>query len=85
MSVQALETMKKVKYIKGSARLTLDKLPGLRANRVRLDGNWEEWDFFQLVDSLRRWAERNPKTAGNPEKQYEIKTKNLVINLVNVS
>ena len=50
ISVQALETMKKLKYIKGYARLTLDKLPGIRADLVRLD----KWDFCQLVDSLRR-------------------------------
>ena len=37
---------------------------------VRPDDNWEEWDFCQLADSLRRWTERNPKTAGNPEKQF---------------
>ena len=68
ISVQALETMKKLKDNKGYVRLTLDKLPGIRADLVRLDNNWQEWDFCQLVDSLRRWTERNPKTAGNPEK-----------------
>ena len=70
ISVQALETMKKLKDIKGYVRLTLDKLPGIRADLVRLDDNWQEWDFCQLVDSLRRWTERNPKTAGNPEKNF---------------
>ena len=39
-------------------RLTLDRLPGIRADLVRLDDNWQEWDFCQLVDSLRRWTER---------------------------
>ena len=48
--------------------MTLDKLPGIRADLVRLDNNRQEWDFCQLVDSLRRWTERNPKTAGNSEK-----------------
>ena len=70
ISVQALETMKKLKDIKGYVRLTLDMLPGIRADLVRLDDNWQEWDFCQLVDSLRRWTERNPKTAGNPEKNF---------------
>ena len=51
-------------------RLTLDRLPGMRADLVRLDDNWQEWDFCQLVDSLRRWTERNAKTAGNPEKNF---------------
>ena len=39
ISVQALETMKKLKDIKGYVRLTLDKLPGIRADLVRLDDN----------------------------------------------
>ena len=62
--------MKKLKDIKGYVRLTLDMLPGIRADLVRLDDNWQEWDFCQLVDSLRKWTERNPKTAGNPEKNF---------------
>ena len=70
VSVQALETMKKLKDIKGYVRLTLAMLPGIRADLVRLDDNWQDWDFCQLVDSLRRWSERNPKTAGNPEKNF---------------
>ena len=67
ISVQALETMKKLKDVKGYVRLTLDKLPGIRVDLARLDDNWQECDFCQLVDSLSRWTERNPKTAGNPE------------------
>ena len=31
--------MKKLKDIKGYVRLTLDKLPGIRADLVRLDDN----------------------------------------------
>ena len=65
--------MKKLKDIQGYVRWTLDKLPGIRADLVRLDDNWQEWDFCELVNSLRRWTERNPKTAGNPEKTLEEK------------
>ena len=68
--MQALETMKKLKDIKVYMRLTLDKLPGIRADLIRLDDNWQEWDFCQLIDFL-RWTEMNPKTAGNPEKNLE--------------
>ena len=39
ISVQALETTKKLKDIKGYVRLTLDKLPGIRADLVRFDEN----------------------------------------------
>ena len=60
--------MKKLKDIKSNVRLTLDKLAGIRVDLVRLDYNWQKWDFCQLVDSLRIWTGRNSKTAGNPEK-----------------
>ena len=36
-SVQALETMRKLNEIKGYVRNTLDKLPGIRIDLVRLD------------------------------------------------
>ena len=42
ISLQALETMKKLKDIKGYVRLTLDKLPGTRADLVKLHDNWQE-------------------------------------------
>ena len=45
--------MKKQKDIKGYVRLTLDKLPGIRADLVRLDDNGKEWVFCLLVDSLK--------------------------------
>ena len=67
-SVQTLEAMKNLEDIKGNVRLTLDKLPGTRVDLARLDNNWQELDFLQLVDSLRIWTEQNPKTAGNLEK-----------------
>ena len=48
--------------IKRYERHTLDKLPGIRADLVRLDENWQEWGFSQLVEALRKWCERNPVT-----------------------
>ena len=68
--MQALETMKKSKDIKGYVKLTLGKLPGIEVDRVRLDDNCQEWDFCWLVDLLRIWTERNPKTAGNSEEKF---------------
>ena len=52
--------MGKEKEIRGYVRLTLDKLPDIRADLVRLDDNWQEWGFPQLVEGLRKWCERNP-------------------------
>ena len=69
-SLQPLETMKKLKDIKGYVRLTLNKMPGIRVNILRLEDNWQEWELCQLADSLRRYTDRNCKTAWNPEKNF---------------
>ena len=59
-SVQTLESMGKLHEIKGYVRATLDKLPQLRSQLVQFDENWKEWEFFDLVEALRKWTERNP-------------------------
>ena len=50
-------------------KLTLDKLPSIRADLVRLDDNWQEWDFAKQVDSLRRLTERKPKNILNNDQK----------------
>ena len=60
INVQALETMGKLIEVSGYVRLDLDKLPGIRADVVRMDDDWQEWKFPQLVEALRKWCERNP-------------------------
>ena len=60
-SVQALETMGKLKDINGYVKLTLDKLQGIRADLVRTDDDWQGWKFPQLVEALENWTCRNPK------------------------
>ena len=60
MHVQALETLKRLGEINGYVRMTLDRLPAIRSDLVRLDTNWRKWTFTELVVSLREWTERNP-------------------------
>ena len=50
----------------------MDKLPGIQTDLVRLNDNWQKWDFCQLVHSLRRWTDKNSKAAGNPEKHFRM-------------
>ena len=50
-NIQTLESMGKEKGIRGYFRLTLHKLPGIGADLVRLDDNWQEWEFPQLVEA----------------------------------
>ena len=52
-SVQALETMRKLNEIRGYVRHTLDKLPGISADLVRLDDSWQDWEFCDVVKTLR--------------------------------
>ena len=59
-NIQTLETMGKVKEINGYVRGTLDKLPSIRADLVRLDDDWQEWGFPQMLEALRKWCDRNP-------------------------
>ena len=71
ISIQALKTMNKLKKINGYVGLTLGKLPGIRVYLVRLDDNWQEWDFTTLVDSLRGWTDRNPKNTLNSDQKHK--------------
>ena len=50
-SVQALETIRKLNEIKSYVRNTLEKLPGIRADLVRLDDSWQDWGFCELVEA----------------------------------
>ena len=60
--MQALDIMGKLKEINGYVRMTLDKLPAIRADLVRIDDEWQEWDFGQFIEALRKWTGRNPTT-----------------------
>ena len=62
-SVQALEIMRKLNEINDYLRNTSDKLPGIRADLVRLDDSWQDWGFCELVEALRKWTERHSKIA----------------------
>ena len=75
-SVQALETMGKIKEINGYVRLTLDKLQGIRADLVRTDDDWQDWKFPQLVEALEKWTSRNPKPHSDDNRNHPYKHPN---------
>ena len=58
--VQALDTMGKLKEIKGNIRLTLDKLPSIKSDLVRTDDRWHDWDFEELTKEFSKWVDHNP-------------------------
>ena len=57
---QALDTTGKLKEINEYVKMTLEKLPAIHADLVRIDDDWQEWDFGQFIEALRKWAGRNP-------------------------
>ena len=71
VSTQALDSMSKLKDINGYVKITLDRLPGIRADLVRLDDDWQDWEFTQLVEALRKWTEHNPKIFVPPDKNQK--------------
>ena len=58
-NINTLDTMGKLREIKGYVRFTLDKLGGIRADSVRMGDNWQNWDFSEFIEALRKWTERN--------------------------
>ncbi|XP_066932338.1 uncharacterized protein [Clytia hemisphaerica] len=70
-SIQSLETMGKLNSIEGYARMTLDKLPGIRSDLVRLDKDWHSWNFATFVNSLSEWIARNPRTSRDDQRRDE--------------
>ena len=63
--------MNKLKEINGYVKLTLDKLPGIRADLVRIDEHCQDMIFVQFIDALRKWTTRNRKIILSPEKSFK--------------
>ena len=66
-NVKALETMGKIKEINGYVRVSLDKLPSIRADPVCLhvDDKRQEWSFPQMLEALRKWCDRDPLSSSD--------------------
>ena len=45
--------MGKLKEITGYVRMILDKLSDIRADLVRIEDDWQEWDFGQFIEALK--------------------------------
>ena len=43
----------------------LDKLTGIKADLVRGQENWQDWDLPLLAQALKKWRDVNPATEGN--------------------
>ena len=78
INVQSLETMGKLKQIDGYVQITLDKLPTIRADLVRLDHQWQDWTFPKLVEALREWTVRNPLSSQDLRKDHASRQEKLL-------
>ena len=57
--------------------MILEKLPTICADLVRIDKDWQERDFWQFIEALRKWTDRNPipledKQNLNPTKRERL-------------
>ena len=46
-------------------------MPGIRADLVGLDEDWQDCGLTQLIEALRKWTERNPKIFVPPHKNIK--------------
>ena len=58
-NVQSLETLGKFREVSGNVRVVLDKLKGIKADLVRGEERWREWDFGQLLQAIKCWRDIN--------------------------
>ena len=65
-SYDALETLGESEMLKGFVLTTLNKLPHIKPDIVRIDDSWEEWGIKDLIDNIHTWLKRN-KTEDSPE------------------
>jgi hypothetical protein len=55
-----LETLGKIERVNGTTRNVLDKLKGTKADLVRGEEGWQDWDLPWLVVALKKWENVNP-------------------------
>ena len=55
----ALQTLEEGEKLHGFVMATLNKLPQVKPDLVRVDENWEDWSMEDLIDALQKWLRRN--------------------------
>ena len=56
-NVQSLETLGKIERVNGTTRSVLEKLKGIKADLVRGEHEWQDWDLPRLVTALKKWKD----------------------------
>ena len=68
-TVRALNTMKKLQSAQSYVYSIMDKLGPVREALVQKDDEWEEWGLEELVESLRKYTDRNPLPETSSQNQ----------------
>ena len=58
-NVQSLQTLGKIERVNGNTRNVLEKLKGIKADLVRGEEGWQDWDLPRLVVALKKWKDIN--------------------------
>ena len=64
-NVQSLETLGKLRDVAGNVRVVLDKLKGIKCDLVRGHEQWQEWDFRQILQAIKRGKDINSVTEAS--------------------
>eukprot|EP00795_Rhopilema_esculentum_P017883 gene17883-biopygen2028 len=68
----ALLTLDEENMLRGFVMTTLNKLPNVKSDLVRLDDDWESWGMSKLIDNLQKWLKRNKtEEIGKPVEKRE--------------
>ena len=74
-NVQSLETKGRLGDVRGNVALTIDKFAGIRGDLVRIDDDWQNWDFVKLCDALASWIRRNPVESSEDHREETLHSK----------
>ena len=61
-SLDALHTLREDGPLKAFVMTTLNKLPHIKPDLVRIDDKWEDWSLKDLLDNLQKWLLSNKTT-----------------------
>ncbi|XP_022797625.1 uncharacterized protein LOC111335895 [Stylophora pistillata] len=67
-NVQSLDTLERFGDVRGNVRSTLEKLRGVKADLVRGNEGWRDWDFKDLLRELKKWSDISPVEESTAEK-----------------
>ena len=71
----ALQMLEEGGKFHGFVLATLNELPQVKPDLVRVDENWEDWSMEDLIDALQKWLRRN--NTENSTEQYKKSEKHL--------